>query len=104
MLWAEWLESNGANGVEPPKFAKDSINYINEFQSATPGTPESAEIGEKMVANMVENMLFIGVVQAPAPVYHRNAVKNFPLFKTWSYEYYRTYPYRPSQWWLADES
>ena len=41
-------------------------------------------------------------VQAPAPVYHRNRVKNFPEFKTWSADYYRTYPYRPQQWFLSD--
>lgn len=87
MLWAEWIESNGSNGVEPPEFAKQLINDINYFQSATPGSAESAEIDARMVVTMVENLLFIGVVQAPNPVYHRNSVKNFPMFKTWSYEY-----------------
>ncbi|HUS55278.1 MAG TPA: hypothetical protein VMY41_14910, partial [Thermohalobaculum sp.] len=64
--------------------------------------PESDEIGARLVKGMVENLLFIGTVQAPAPVYHRNALKNFPEFKTWSYEYYRTFPYRPQQWFLSD--
>ena len=31
---------------------------------------------------MTENLLFIGTVQAPAPIYHRNALKNFTEFKT----------------------
>jgi peptide/nickel transport system substrate-binding protein len=104
MLWAEWIDTKGSKGVEPPDYVMKSIDYINDFQSATPGSAKSAEIGEAMVANMVSHMLFIGVVQAPNPVYHRNALENFPMFKTWSYEYYRTYPYRPQQWWLSDES
>ena len=104
MLWAEHLETDGAKGVKPPAFAYQMIDDINAFQSTPPGTPKSDEIGARLVKTMVENLLFIGTVQAPAPVYHRNALKNFPEFKTWSYEYYRTFPYRPQQWYLADES
>jgi len=104
MLWAEYIDSKGAKGVQPPDYVMKSVDLINKFQSTKPGTPESAKIGEEMVANMVSHLLFIGVVQAPNPIYHRNALKNFPVFKTWSYEYYRTYPYRPQQWWLADAS
>ena len=51
---------------------------------------------------MVDELLFIGTVKAPAPIYHRHALKNVPEFKTWSYEYYRTYPYRAAQWYLDE--
>ena len=51
---------------------------------------------------MVENLLFIGTMQAPAPMYHHNSPQSFAYFKTHSYEYYRTYPYRATQWWLAE--
>ena len=51
---------------------------------------------------MTENLLFIGTVAGPAPIYYRNELQNFPEFKTASYEYYRTYPYRPQQWFLAE--
>jgi peptide/nickel transport system substrate-binding protein len=104
MLWAEHLESNGANGVEPPQWALDMIDQINAFQSATPGSPESAEFGAALVENLTGHLVMIGTVQAPNPIYHRNALKNFANFKTWSYEYYRTYPYRPQQWFLDDAS
>ena len=46
--------------------------------------------------------LFIGTVSAPNPIYVKNATKNVPEFQTWSYEYYRTYPYRAPQWWLDE--
>lgn len=104
MLWAEYVESNGTKGVKPPAYVTAMMTDINAFQSTPVGTPESDAIGARLVKNMTENLLFIGTVQAPAPIYHRNALKNFPTFKTWSYEYYRTYPYRPQQWFLADES
>ena len=54
------------------------------------------------VENMTKNLLFIGTVNAPAPIYHNNDLKNFTSFQTHSYEYYRTYPYRASQWWLDE--
>ena len=43
-----------------------------------------------------------GTVQAPAPIYRRNRLKNTIEFPIASYDYYRTYPYRPQQWFLSD--
>lgn len=102
MLWAEYVDSDGANGVKPPDFVYQLIDDINAFQSTPAGTPESDAIGKRMVQNHTGNLLFIGTVLAPAPIYHRNALKNFAVFKTASYEYYRTYPYRPQQWFLDE--
>jgi peptide/nickel transport system substrate-binding protein len=103
MLWAEWVDSKGSKGVEPPKYVKQLIEDINAFQSAPVGSDKSNMLGARMVENMVGNLLFIGVVQAPAPIYHRNALKNFRSFTTHSYEYYRAYPYRGMQWYLDEK-
>jgi len=102
MLWAEWVDSGGASGIEPPAYVKELISDVNAFQSTPAGSAESDELGARMVQNMVENLLFIGTVQAPAPIYRRNALKNVTEFKTQSYEYYRTYPYRATQWFLDE--
>ncbi len=101
MLWAEYMDDSSA-GIEPPAYVKQLVADIATFQSLPAGTPESDEVGARMVQNMTENLIFIGTVLAPAPVYHRNALKNFPVFKTASYEYYRTYPYRAHQWYLDE--
>lgn len=102
MLWAEWIDSNGASGVEPPDYVKGLIADINAFQSTPVGTPESDAIGARMVEAMTSNLLFIGTVLSSGPIYHANALKNFPEFKTESYEYYRTYPYLGAQWYLDE--
>ena len=102
MLWAEYVDSNGDSGVKPPAYAMQLIDDVNAFQSAMAGTAESDALGARMVENMVGNLLFIGLVQAPAPIYHRNALKNFTTFLTQSYEYYRTYPYRGTQWYFDE--
>jgi len=102
MLWAEYVDSKGAKGVKPPQWVDEMSATIDAFQSASPGSAESARLGRKLVEMMTGHLLFIGTVQAPAPIVHRNALKNFHSFNTASYEYYRTYPYRPTQWWLDE--
>ncbi len=78
------------------------LDDVNAFQSTPAGTPESAALGARLVENMAGNLLFIGTVASSDPIYHRNALKNFPEFKTASYEYYRTFPYRPQQWYFDE--
>ncbi|MDJ0827743.1 MAG: ABC transporter substrate-binding protein [Rhodobacter sp.] len=102
MLWAEFIDSGGASGVEPPAWVDEMRQKAIEFQSAQPGSDAQATAGLWLAQKMVDEMLFLGTVVAPAPVYHRNALKNVPEFQTWSYEYYRTYPYRAAQWWLDE--
>lgn len=102
MLWAEWVDSNGASGIEPPDYVKALMADINTLQSTPSGTDEFKAIANRLVENMTGNLLFIGTALTPDPIYHRNALKNFPEFKTASYEYYRTYPYRASQWYFDE--
>ncbi|OYX42664.1 MAG: peptide ABC transporter substrate-binding protein [Rhodobacterales bacterium 32-67-9] len=102
MLWAEWVDSNGASGVEPPDYVKQLMTDINALQSTPSGTDEFKAIANRLVENMTGNLLFIGTALTPDPIYHRTALKNFPEFKTASYEYYRTYPYRASQWYFDE--
>ncbi|MGJ8557421.1 MAG: ABC transporter substrate-binding protein [Sulfitobacter geojensis] len=102
MLWGEWVDSNGASGVEPPEYAKQMMEDIKVFQAAQVGTPESDAAGRKLVETMTSNLLFIGTVKEQKPIYRNAAMKNVPEFKTASYAYYRTYPYRPAQWFLDE--
>lgn len=102
MLWAEWVDSNGASGIEPPDYVKQLMADINTLQSTQSGTDEFKAIANRLIENMTSNLLFIGTALTPDPIYHRNALKNFPEFKTASYEYYRTYPYRASQWYFDE--
>jgi len=101
MLWGEYLDSDGASGVKPPAWAYEMMDDISLFQSATAGTEESNRLGLKLVKSMAENLLFIGTVKSVSPVYHSNTLKNFPEYKTASYAYYRSYPYRGHQWYFS---
>mgnify|MGYP002629243182 FL=1 len=102
MLWAEYLETGGTSGMEPPAWAMSMVDDIAAFQQAVPGSAEAGEIGARMAQTMTESLMFIGTVSAPAPIYVSNRLSNVPEFQTWSYEYYRTYPYRGTQWSLTE--
>ncbi len=102
MLWAEWVDSGGSAGVEPPDWAMQMMDDINALQSAAQGSDKFNEVGARMAETMARELLFIGTVNAPAPMIFRNALQNFAETKTHSYEYYRTYPYRATQWWLDE--
>ena len=80
----------------------DLKGALDTYQSSAPGTDASIAAAQKMVEIMTSQLLFIGTVNAPAPIYHSNNLKNFTEFKTQSYEFYRTYPYRPAQWFLTE--
>ena len=66
------------------------------------GSDTFNEVGARMAETMTKELLFIGTVIAPAPMIHNNDLINFTETKTHSYEYYRTYPYRATQWWLDE--
>jgi peptide/nickel transport system substrate-binding protein len=102
MLWGEYVESGGTAGIKPPAWIDELRDNIYAFQSATAGSDESNALGAKLVESMTKQLLFIGTVKAVAPIYHNNDLKNFSSFKTQSYAYYRTYPYRASQWYLDE--
>ncbi len=102
MLWAEYIDSNGTAGVQPPAWADEMADDIAAFQGAIAGSDESNALGAKLVQAMVDNLLFIGTVKAAAPVYHSNKLLNFPEFQTASYSYYWAYPYRGPQWSLTE--
>jgi len=102
MLWGEWVDTSGASGVEPPEYVKQMIVDVRTFQATPVGTPESDALGVKLVEAMTGNLLFIGTVKGQQPIYRSAALQNFPPFKTASYAFYRTYPYRPAQWFLTE--
>ncbi len=102
MLWAEYIDSDGANGVEPPVYVMSMIDDIAALQSSAPGSDAQAAAAGALVEGMATNLLFLGTVKSSSPVYRSNNLHNAIEFKTTSYEFYRAYPYNPSQWWLSE--
>ena len=59
-------------------------------------------LGGKLVENMTSHLVFLGTVKATSPIVHSNRLGNVPEYQTASYEYYWSYPYRPTQWFLTE--
>ncbi|WP_349359548.1 ABC transporter substrate-binding protein [Stappia sp.] len=101
MLWAQYLETEGAEGVEPPAWVGEMAAKVAEWQTHEIGSDASNRLGAELIQAQLDAFLFIGTVVAPSPIYRSNDLGNFETPKTASYEYYRAYPYRTQQWFLA---
>ena len=101
--WAEWHDSGGASGVEPPDDIKQLWPLADEFKSQPIGSEEIARVGNEIVKIFADNLLYIGLVgDIPSPVYINDRVGNFQEFTTKSYNYYWSYPFRPTQWFIKE--
>ena len=100
--WATWIETNGAQGVEPPADIQRLFAAAAEFTQHPLGTDKSNELGAEIMKIHLDNMIKIGVVaEIPEPYVYTNALKNVPPLTAKAYDYYWTYPYRAQQWFLA---
>ena len=101
LKWAEWIESDGTAGIEPPDYVYDMINDIDTLHTAAVGSEEFEAAAGRLVENMVSNLLFIGTVVSPGPIYHRNALKNFKAFSVYGAPSVN-YPWRANQWYFDE--
>jgi peptide/nickel transport system substrate-binding protein len=100
--WAAWKKSEGKEGIEPPADIKKLWGLSEKFIQVSLGSEESNKIGAEIVKIHTDNMLKIGTVgDIVAPFMFRNDLKNVKPIKSKTYDFYWTYPYRPSQWYLA---
>ena len=102
MLYDQWNQTGGAQGIEPPEWTKEMAAAVLEWQAQAPGSDAYNTMGTALVQMMLDAQPLISLVQAPGPVYHSNNLQNFRAPNTWSYEYYWHLPYRPTQWSLTE--
>ncbi|MCV6576982.1 MAG: ABC transporter substrate-binding protein [Cohaesibacter sp.] len=102
VLWDRYNTSGGKEGVQPPAWTKELEDTARAWQATTPGTKDYDELGSKIIDIQLTNLQFIGTVQTQNIIYRSNKLQNFEPFKVWAYEYYRSYPYHPDQWWLSE--
>ena len=101
MLWGQYLETNGAEGVAPPATVAEMKKLTDKFVTLKAGTAASNKVGLQIAEKVVDDLFIIGTVKAVSPVYRSKSLENFEVPKTSSYEFYRMYPYLPSQWYLT---
>lgn len=102
-LWSEWVKTDGASGIEPPADILELYDLTAEFLQYPLGSEKSNELGEQIVDIHVDNLLKIGVVgDVQTPIIHHNTLKNWGPYTVVSYDYYRSYPMIPAQWYFEN--
>ncbi|MCV6590300.1 MAG: ABC transporter substrate-binding protein [Marinobacterium sp.] len=101
MLWEQYRKTNGAEGVKPPQTVAAMEKLASRFVQLPSGTEASNTLGREIAQRVVDDLFIIGTVKAVSPIYYSNKLGNFEVPKTSSYDYYRVYPYLPSQWFLT---
>jgi peptide/nickel transport system substrate-binding protein len=97
--WSEWHATNGAQGTEPPDDIKPLWDMTDKWKSSLPGTDTYINVGRELVEVQLKHFFLIGTVTSPpAMTIVSRSVGNVPQLKINAFEYYRTYPYRPDQW------
>ena len=100
--WKQWHDSKGAEGEEPPDWAKELFALADEWKTLAPGSDRWVEVGKRLIQVNQENMTIIGTIGAlPKPVIVGNGLKN--VFRelgdsTVHFNFGYMYPFRPDQW------
>ncbi len=101
-LWRQWLDTGGAEGMEPPDIIKELWDITVQWQAEPYGTERYKELGRQMLQINAENVWAIGTVGlVPRPSVIRNTVRNHPQSENiLSIEYDMWSHYQLAQWWI----
>jgi peptide/nickel transport system substrate-binding protein len=98
--WRQWYQTSGAEGEEPPDWARQLFDLAREWKTLLPGTERYVEVGRELIRINQENMTLIGTIgELPKPVVVGNDLRNLaPNLGTVHFNFGYMYPYRPDQW------
>ncbi|MYD90423.1 MAG: ABC transporter substrate-binding protein [Caldilineaceae bacterium SB0662_bin_9] len=101
-LWRQWLDTDGAEGMEPPDIIKELWETTVQWQAEPFGTDRYKELGLKMLQINAENVWLIGTVGlVPRASIIRNTVRNAPdSDNILSIEYGMWTHFQQEQWWI----
>ena len=101
--WANWMETNGEQGVEPPDDVKRLYVLAEKFKTVPLGSDESNAIGKEVADIHLNNLWKVGLVgKTIAPVLAANHLGNFKPFEVATYDYYWAFSFRPYQWYFKE--
>lgn len=101
-LWRQWLDTDGAEGLEPPQIIKDLWQITIDWQAEPFGTERYKELGYEMLRINAENVWCIGTVGlVPRVSIIHNNIRNHPTEKDiLSIEYSMWQYHLIQQWWI----
>ena len=102
--WRQWSETNGAEGEEPPAWAKRMYEIAREWKTVVPGSARYTELGKELVKLNLENMTIIGTIgELPKPVIVAKRLHNMKNeLGTLHFNFGYSYGYRGDQWFIKE--
>lgn len=102
--WRQWSETNGAEGEEPPAWAKRMFEIAKEWKTVVPGSARYTELGKELVKLNLENMTIIGTIgELPKPVIVAKRLHNVKNeLGTLHFNFGYSYAYRGDQWFIKE--
>jgi len=102
--WVIWMQTNGAEGVEPPQEIKDLAAIFNEWQTTIPGSEEFIQLGQQYFEYFATEIPMIGTVGMwPQPVIVSNRLHNVQTEDIyWGADTNFYAPYQPEQWYISE--
>jgi peptide/nickel transport system substrate-binding protein len=100
-LWAQWFESHGAKGEEPPPLMRKALDAWNEARKYGPGE-QMTKACREIVKDHIDNLWSIGTVgYYPQPVIVSNQMRNVPTTGLLAWDWGYLARYQPEQFYIA---
>jgi len=101
-LWAQWFQTDGEEGEEPPEHIKE-IRYTWEELMQEPDEERRIEMGKELLEIQAEKLWTIGIIRgAPQPVAVNKNLRNLPEDVLWCWDTLWTMSYDPEQFFFAE--
>ncbi len=99
--WAQWYQTQGKGGEEPPAEPKQLLEWW-EGMKTTLDEEERIRLGKNILRSQAENLWVIGTVgMLPTPFCVRNTIRNVPDGVPFGWDLLYTTPYHPEQFYMV---
>lgn len=99
-LWAEWFNSNGEKGEEPPAEIIELREKVYKFCTLQQGTEEYLTLGREILTYMTKQLYFIGTTVAPRVIILNKNLGNAPTEGIFANDYNFWYPFNCDAWYF----
>jgi peptide/nickel transport system substrate-binding protein len=99
-LWADWFNSNGASGQEPPKAIIELREKMDKLCTLVQGTDEYLTLGNEILTYMTKQLYYIGTTVAPRVIILNKNLGNTPTEGIFANDYNFWYPFNCDAWYF----
>ena len=99
-LWAEWFNTKGQSGMEPPEDIKKLRADIDKVVTLKQGSEEYMALGKEILTYFTSQLYFIGITVAPRVIILNRDLGNAPTEGIFANDYNFWYPFNCDAWYF----